>query len=349
MKSLLLVFSKTDKKILSYCTKSASLHQQGLGLLVFLTAIFAFISSFYALTTVFGEYNLITKSYELYGLSLSKVIVISLAYSIFIGAIDREIVSSRNKLSSILRIPMAIIISLIIAIPMELKILEKRIDKQLFSDNIKENQYLEYKRDAILGDIEKSINKKELIKDYYRTNLEDWKRRKYNELIGTKGKGQTGIKGKGIAYNEIDENIKNTEKEINKIEIEIIQLKKEYNIKKNELNRSISQKKITQSYDLWSRYTTMKQIIREDETGAAKQMTIGLTFLFILLELTPALVKMMSGKSEYDTIIELIAAVNKQKADLFRSKWNEMDIYDDEIMQPLELPSFDVENIVKYA
>jgi len=349
MKSLLLALSKTDNKILSSCTRSASLNQQGLGLLVLLTAVFAFISSYYALSTVFGEYNSITRAYDLDNISMVKIVLISLAYASFIGAIDREIISSRSKLSSALRIPMAIMISFIIAVPLELKILEKRIDKQLFSDNIKENQYLEYKRDAILGDIEKSINKKELIKDYYRTNLEDWKRRKYNELIGTKGEGQTGIKGKGVAYSEIDENIKNTEKEIRKIDIEITQLKKEYNIKKNELNNSISQKKVVQSYDLWSRYNTMKQIIREDETGSARQMATGITILFILLELTPALIKMISGKSEYDNIIELIAEVNKQKTDLFLRKWKNMDPYDDEIMQPLELPSFDVENTVKYA
>lgn len=344
MKSLLLILSKTDKRLLDKCPKSTSLHQQALGFLVLLTAIFAFISSYYALSTVFGTFNPHTRTYELDQMATIKTALISLAYSLFIGAIDREIVSSKSFIASFLRLPMAIMIGVIIAVPMELKILEQRIDKQLFMDNIKENQQWEHKRDAILDDVKSAIKKKELIKDYYRTNLVDWTKKKHGELIGTEGDGFTGKSGPGRVYKDIRENIEKTENEIKLVDSEINILKEEYREKKADLDNMVQNNSVAQTYDLWSRYNTMKKIVREDESGAAEQMALGITFLFILLELTPALIKLIAGKSQYDKLLRLVEWVNERKMKLVEEKWKQMSSYDNEVMYPLVLPSFDFDD-----
>lgn len=65
MKRLLYRLSKTDKVFISRCNEEAQLHQRSLGMFVLLTALFAFASGYYALTTVFGTWNTMSMQYEL--------------------------------------------------------------------------------------------------------------------------------------------------------------------------------------------------------------------------------------------------------------------------------------------
>ena len=131
MKALMYHFSKTSRQLIRYCNPFTQKEQRALGLFVFLTATFAFISGYYALTAVFGEWDALRSGYHLTLEQKVITFLIAMLYALMIGAIDREIVSAHNKLAVLLRIPMAIIIGIIIAVPLEIRILENKINQKI--------------------------------------------------------------------------------------------------------------------------------------------------------------------------------------------------------------------------
>jgi len=135
----LLFLSNTDEDVIVKCTKRTINQQIALGAFVLFTGIFAFMSGSYAVSHLFAEYDYVTKETHISGMGIIYSILIGLTYALFIMQIDREIVSTVNKKAAALRIPLAIIIGLVIALPIELKLVEGRIEKQLFQNSQRDN------------------------------------------------------------------------------------------------------------------------------------------------------------------------------------------------------------------
>ncbi|MGC4023481.1 MAG: DUF4407 domain-containing protein [Cyclobacteriaceae bacterium] len=116
--------SGADLQTLEQCPSEKSKYI-GIGGTVFFTGLFAAMAAGYALYTVFDNYFI--------------SIALGLIWGIIIFNLDRFIVSSMRKeervwrelLSALPRILLAIIISLVIAKPLELKIFSKEIEPEL--------------------------------------------------------------------------------------------------------------------------------------------------------------------------------------------------------------------------
>ena len=110
--------------ILKKCESEASKYV-GIGATVFFTGVFAVMAAAYALYTVFDNYWISS--------------ALGLVWGFMIFNLDRYIVSSMRKegnrkrelLTALPRIILAVIISLVIAKPLELKIFEKEIQAEL--------------------------------------------------------------------------------------------------------------------------------------------------------------------------------------------------------------------------
>lgn len=110
--------------ILKKCESEASKYV-GIGATVFFTGVFAALAASYALYTVFDNYWIAT--------------ALGLVWGFMIFNLDRYIVSSMRKegnvkrelLTALPRIILAVIISLVIAKPLEMKIFEKEIQAEL--------------------------------------------------------------------------------------------------------------------------------------------------------------------------------------------------------------------------
>ena len=100
---LLYRLSKTDRVIVSRCNEETRIHQRSLGLFVLLTALFAFASGYYALTTVFGTWDAMSMQYQLSVKQNLTVFLCATLYSVMIGSIDREIVAAKNSLYRVRR------------------------------------------------------------------------------------------------------------------------------------------------------------------------------------------------------------------------------------------------------
>lgn len=309
MKTLLYHLSKTSKQLVSYCNSFTQRDQRALGVFVLITATFAFISGYYALTAIFGEWDALRNEYYL--TLKQKVIIVFIAtlYAITIGAIDREIVAAPNKWAAILRIPMAIVIGMIIAIPLEIRILENKINQKIIENHHQKMMPFKQQKDAFIDGINQEILDIETKIDYYSIKKDEALQRIKGEDLGLKGEQMSGITGKGRYYKYALKEKQNCESEIYKLETRL-QEKKEYRKQRlQELEMDFDLYKTDATHGLWEKFLVMHQIIDEDETGMARLMSFGLSFLFILLELIPALIKLLNRENEYN---KLLVYLNKQ-------------------------------------
>jgi hypothetical protein len=122
--SLFLLASGADLKLLEQCPSEKSKYA-GIGATIFFTGLFAAMAAAYALFTVFDSYWI--------------AVTLGLLWGMMIFNLDRYIVSSMRKdarpsrelLTALPRIILAVVISIVIARPLELKIFAKEIGPEL--------------------------------------------------------------------------------------------------------------------------------------------------------------------------------------------------------------------------
>lgn len=125
LKDFFILCSGADTTILKTCSSGEQNKYAGIGATVFFTAVMAFIASSYALYTVFD--------------SIYSAVFFGLIWGLLIFNLDRFIVSTIKKrksfssefLQATPRIILAVIIAVVISKPLEMKIFEKEINQVL--------------------------------------------------------------------------------------------------------------------------------------------------------------------------------------------------------------------------
>ena len=141
MKAFLYFLSKTDTDIIRHCPSSTRQTHLTLGFFVLMTGMLAFISGSFAISNMFVHENAMGRpQMAMTGWILSPVI--GIIYATFIMAIDREIVSATTRWAVIFRLPLAIAITLIVSLPVELQLFESKLLKQLTDAQKNENDGL---------------------------------------------------------------------------------------------------------------------------------------------------------------------------------------------------------------
>ncbi|WP_179343476.1 DUF4407 domain-containing protein [Winogradskyella ursingii] len=297
LKQFFILCSGADSDILNECSNGEQNKYAGIGATVFFTAVMATIAASYALYTVFD--NLFTS------------IFFGLVWGLLIFNLDRYIVSTIKKRDNVIdeiiqatpRIFLAIIIAVVISKPLELKIFEKEINQVL----------LEQKNDLTLA------NQNQIAEQYSPkiANLEsqiaglqsevDLKENEVNALYNTyitEAEGTSGTLklGKGPVYKEKREKhdaalaelqqLKTDNKtKIEALENEILSLQGAYNA-----NVSESQPIIDNFDGLMARITAL---------GALPWLPSFFIFLlFLAIETSPIIAKLLSPKGEFDFRLE---------------------------------------------
>jgi len=313
MKRFILFLSKTDNSVYKNCTAYAKNIQFSLGLFVLLTGVLAFVSGAYAISNLFVEFDWETNTISFNPVGKYLTPIFGFFYAIMIMAIDREIVSAKNKMAVIFRIPLAIIIGAVVAVPIELKIMEGKIEKQLIEDYKSENSTEREIKETQIATLEsKKIDLEEKI-EYYWKRVNDWSDTMEIEAVGRVIDGRTGIPGKGHAYNEALRSMR--QDSLNRIQAQGMLddfITKEYTQKLATINQNYASQQVTQQFDLLSKYQALARLEANDDTNAVFFMTWGITLLFMLFEIIPSLVKLMSPQTEYDAIIEARRRLNIQ-------------------------------------
>ncbi|AOZ99513.1 DUF4407 domain-containing protein [Flavobacterium commune] len=297
LKSFFILCSGADKNLLEGCSEGEQTKYVGIGATVFFTAVMAFIASAYALFTVFD--------------SVYPAIAFGVIWSLLIFNLDRFIVSNIRKrerfgsefLQATPRIVLAIIIAIVISKPLEIKIFEKEINTVLLKEknamalNNKKEVANYFKSDldknkAEIATLKNEITQKEKeVNTLYETYI--------TEAEGTKG---TMKLGKGPVFKE-----KIAKHNLASAELDTIRKNNLIKIAEKE-----NQNKTLQA-DLDKKVTETQPIIDGFDGLMARINALGklpslpsyfIMLLFLAIETSPIIAKLLSPKGEYDYKLE---------------------------------------------
>lgn len=297
LKKFFIICSGADTDILDTCSIGEQNKYAGVGATVFFTAVMAFIACSYALYTVFDN--------------LYTAIGFGFVWGLLIFNLDRFIVSTIKKRNNIIdevvqatpRIILAVIIAVVISKPLELKIFQKEIDQVLLeqkneltlANQVQIAEQYTPNIEALESDItalQNQITTKEAeVNALYDTYI--------SEAEGTAG---TGLLGKGPVYAEKREKhdaalaelqqLKTDNKaKIEATEAQIAQLQTDY-----ETQVDTSQPIIDGFDGLMARVNALNEL--------PFLPSLFIFLLFLAIETSPIIAKLLSPKGEYDFKLE---------------------------------------------
>ncbi len=290
-----------NRSILKRCPTEASKFT-GIGATVFFTGLLAALSGGYAFHTIFENYYW------------------SVAFGLLWGAIifnlDRFIVSTMKKrkqwykewILASPRILLAVMLAIVISKPLELRIFSKEIDRKLVSleETIyqKEISEVEKRYTAQLGTIQTQINTlKQEIADKA-ASRDELKRIAQQEADGTGGSLKRDA---GPIYQIKKQDADQAQLELTRAEARNNPL---IATKLNEWDRLFDQKQ--QEVAGLNRYPWDGMAARLEalrvlgqENKAIYTANLFIIFLFIMLECTPVLVKLMAPRGPYDELLDI--------------------------------------------
>lgn len=305
--------SKTDPDAMNSpcCTLVARMTQTSLGVMVLLTGVLAFFSGSYAIYTAFGSH--------FWGQFIA--VPLGILYAAMIIVFDREIVGAQVKKAVWIRLPLAIAIGFIVAVPLELRLLQDSIDKHLIVLSKKENQGPQDRLNAKLDTLDKRKQELQEKVQHYRNGIDKWNGIMEAETVGRQIAGRTGIAGQGPAYREAARNRDANQQMLDKAEAELRKHETEEGQARQQLHQEYNNAHIAQARDFLARYQALESL--KNTSPSALSISWGLRIFFILIEVFPALLKLFLPYSEYNAIVEarrrsqvqLVHAVSNKRLD----------------------------------
>lgn len=303
MENLKLFFwlcSGANRDLLKKCPTESSKYA-GIGATIFFTGIFAFLAGAYALNTVFNNFWI--------------AIPLGLIWGLMIFNLDRYIVSSMRKEKNSLRewrtatprLLLAILISIVIAKPLEMKIFEKEINAELIT---MEQQTINAQEQEVKSrfepERERLNNEINLLKSEIDQKIK--KRDDLNKIAREEadGTGGTMRKNAGPIYK-----IKKTEADQTNLELNELVRSNEKLIQ--DKLASIQQNTIVQQNELTTlshqelngpaaRLEALNRLTQK--SSAVWWANLFVVLLFIAVETAPVFVKLISPAGPYDQLLK---------------------------------------------
>jgi hypothetical protein len=275
----------------------------GIGAAVFFTGLLAALSGGYAVFTVFE--------------SIGWAIGFGLLWGLIIFNLDRFIVSTMRKqkkafatelLTASPRILLAVMLAIVISKPLELKIFSKEIDRKLVTleEEIyqKEIQDLEQRYTGQLLSIEEQSNQ---LKEEIRTKTEKRDALALAAQQEADGTGGSGKRNAGPIYQIKKADADQAQSELTALNQNyqplILQKQAEWNTLFEQKQTEIANLKRNPWNGMAAQLQALSILGQENE--AIRVANIFIMLLFILLECTPIISKLISGRGPYDELLEI--------------------------------------------
>lgn len=299
--------SGASVEIVNMCDDKEKTKYANIGIVVFAVALLSTLSSTFFLSFAFdttgNDFNFL-------------YLPVGLIWGFIILSLDRAIVSTISKndswyvqiFKSIPRFILSLTIGIILATPLEFKIFEKEIN------NIIDNNVLEIvKHDKS----DKFKNELKLLEDNFKESETYYllNKKMYSDEVDGK---KSGIPGKGARANEY---MNNELKSLNKLNTARDTLEK-FKEKLINLEKQIDFDKETKEY----KDVNIGILDRVEVLYSIGYLHTIISFLFILIEILPLLIKLLSTKGSYDEIYlsqqQLKIAESKSNLELIIKKIN---------------------------
>ncbi len=292
--------SGADTTLLKKCPTESSKYV-GIGATVFFTGIFAALAAGYSLYTVFD--SIVISS------------IFGLLWGLMIFNLDRFIVSSMRKegkvrkelLVALPRIILAILISIVIAKPLELKIFEKEIRPELVvmeqQKFLQQEEKVRVRFAAGQDSISREITRLKTEVGALAAKRDDLVRIAQEEADGT---GGTRKKNAGPIYKLKKADADRAEKELNEITERntrrISELQNAFDRNEGRIAAEIGSLERAGIDGPAARIEALDRLTAESTAIFCAHWFIML--LFIAIETSPVIVKLLSGKGPYDNLLK---------------------------------------------
>jgi hypothetical protein len=341
LKRFFILCSGVDTDIVNGCSNGEQNKYAGIGATVFFTAVMAFIASSYALFTVFDNIYI--------------AVFFGLIWGLLIFNLDRFIVSTIRKIDSFLdefiqaspRIALAIIIAIVISKPLEIKIFEKEINTVLLKEK---NELAIANKNQVANYFKSDVDKNKAEIDSLKSDITKKEKEVsalYNSYI-TEAEGSAGTKkmGKGPIYKEKRLAYDLATKQLDSLKITNSKIIAEKQVIAKTLQVDLD-KKVTETQPIIDRFDgLMARINALNKLPWLPSLFIML--LFLAIETSPIIAKLLSPKGEYDLKqedaemgIKNLLAQNRYQSELQRK--TDAEIYDtvySDIKEDKELYSY---------
>ena len=321
-----LLCSGVDSDIVSSCSNGEQNKYAGIGATVFFTAVMAFIAGSYALFTVFDN--------------IYTAVFFGLIWGLLIFNLDRFIVSTIKKRDSFLdeliqaspRIVLAIIIAIVISKPLEIKIFEKEINTVLLKEK---NELAAANKTQVTNYFKTDVDKNKAEIDSLKSGIAQKEKEVallYNAYI-TEAEGSAGTKkiGKGPIYKEKRAAHDVAAKQLDSLKITNTKIIAEKEQRAKTLQTD-TDKKVTETQPIIDSFDgLMARINALNKLPWLPSFFIML--LFLAIETSPIVAKLLSPKGEYDFKqedkemgIKNVIAQNRYQSEL--QKQTDAEMYD---------------------
>lgn len=326
LKKFFLLCSGVDQDIVNGCSNGEQNKYAGIGATVFFTAVMAFIAGSYALFTVFDNVYL--------------AVFFGLVWGLLIFNLDRFIVSTIKKRDSFLdefiqaspRVVLAIIIAIVISKPLEIKIFDKEIATVILKEK---NEMAMANKKQVANYFQSDVEKNKSEMDSLKSSISKKEKEVaalYQSYI-TEAEGTAGTKkmGKGPIYKEKRQAYDAALKNLDSLKLASATTLKEKEAKAKTLQAD-TDKKVAETQPVIDGFDgLMARINALDKLPWLPSFFIML--LFLAIETSPIIAKLLSPKGEYDFKqedaemgIKNLIAQNRYQSELQRS--TDAEIYD---------------------
>lgn len=289
-----------NKSILSNCPSESSKYV-GIGATIFFTGIFAALAGGYALYTVFDSY--------------AVAILFGVVWGLMIFNLDRYIVSSMRKngspqqewLTALPRLVLAVIISIVIAKPLELKIFEKEVEGEIalmIQEDLNAKEQIVKQR--FQGTREQLQSEVQLLKEEIAVKAQ--KRDELRRIAQEEADGTGGSKRRnaGPIYKIKKADADRVETELSELRDSnntmIAQLEQQIASINTNQSTALGQIKESQLTGLASRIEALDRLT--DKSSAINTAHWFILLLFLAVETAPIFVKLISQRGPYDYVLK---------------------------------------------
>jgi len=297
---LFLLASGADLKILEQCPSDRNKYA-GIGATIFFTGLFAAMAAAYALFTVFDSYWI--------------AILLGLLWGSMIFNLDRYIVSSMRKdsrryrelLTALPRIVLAVLISIVIARPLELKIFGKEIESELI---VMEQQVYARQENELKGRYATLVQLRQEVETLKSEIAQKSSQRDALVLAAQQeadGTGGSKRRNLGPIYKVKKTDADEAEKEVQSLiqtnSRRIAELETRIDATQHEVSGEIGSLARTRLNGPAARLEALSRLT--EQSPAMWWAHIFIMILFLIIESAPILVKLISRSGPYDSLLHV--------------------------------------------
>lgn len=274
----------------------------GIGVIVFLTGVMASLSGGYAIFTVFRNLQVSLAFGALWGF-----LIFSIDWYI-VASLRKHQNKSKEFATALPRFVLALLIAFVVSMPLKMKLFEREINQQIVFDQQQSAIGFQNLVNEEFGEIKKLEDENKMLRQEIKSK-EEQRNRLFTMIIDeAEGMSPTRTPGKGHVYRE-------KKIEYDKIDQELKQLREQNNgiIQQNLIaleqlrekrNSTIENAQVTtaESDGFLARLKAMSNLTSSNES--IRWASWFIILLFITIESSPIIVKLLSGRGPYDDMLE---------------------------------------------